>query len=619
MGIFSCITHCRLRLRWFRDGSSRPCGKTALLQEKKKTVGRRSYLKAEEITCERPARSRVVAVREFRSVQACAIPQLKLKAVRGRMSTFESPAEDLFVCTFSFSSLLPSPTRCFGTLWVSEELWAALTIEVLRADEGEARGVVRSTAGTQERRNGRSLRKPSRPMASSGVIPKRENPRGDPAGNRTRFALAGGESSLTTTSLYRPAHKNLTVSSNQLLQEMFKHATSGVSAIHRTHVNRALCLPKLYLRGLQRKAGYTRTSFVNVLKSNKNGSSKPLANKFASHTIHVDLNKKDVHLLVQECEPCVTGLSFLRLTKPAPPFYAANADFTLVRSCRQSQHHTYRKLYHSPECSMTNNRPLHHCLWRILSCPPLFSPPTPPPLLRAWYVICGDEPASSYLEAQVLHASPTLFVFSSPASSGRRAPSRCRRSRATPAQVALQSPGANALGSPLVDDRPIMNAVKYTVVSGVVWTNRTIIAFEVDVAKSSSSPQMGLKFQASWRHIAHCCSNIFKVEFQHFIAGTRQIALLFAPLRRSLLCGARGSTGDSASLLAVVLLILLRALAVESACRNADVEISSFKAASRESATVAHWVENPIVGPKETQWVKNPIVGPQKLSGYRTQ
>ncbi|KAJ8888926.1 hypothetical protein PR048_008420 [Dryococelus australis] len=34
------------------------------------------------------------------------------------------------------------------------------------------------------------------------------------------------------------------------------------------------------------------------------------------------------------------------------------------------------------------------------------------------------------------------------------------------------------LGSPLVDDRPIMNAVKYRVVSGVVWTNRTINALD---------------------------------------------------------------------------------------------------------------------------------------------
>ncbi|KAJ8866087.1 hypothetical protein PR048_033611 [Dryococelus australis] len=32
------------------------------------------------------------------------------------------------------------------------------------------------------------------------------------------------------------------------------------------------------------------------------------------------------------------------------------------------------------------------------------------------------------------------------------------------------------LGSPLVDDRPIMNAVKYRVVSGVVWTNRTMVS-----------------------------------------------------------------------------------------------------------------------------------------------
>ncbi|KAJ8871516.1 hypothetical protein PR048_027838 [Dryococelus australis] len=34
--------------------------------------------------------------------------------------------------------------------------------------------------------------------------------------------------------------------------------------------------------------------------------------------------------------------------------------------------------------------------------------------------------------------------------------------------------GQIQLGSPLVEDRPIMNAVKYRVVSGVVWTNRTM-------------------------------------------------------------------------------------------------------------------------------------------------
>ncbi|KAJ8866001.1 hypothetical protein PR048_033525 [Dryococelus australis] len=38
----------------------------------------------------------------------------------------------------------------------------------------------------------------------------------------------------------------------------------------------------------------------------------------------------------------------------------------------------------------------------------------------------------------------------------------------------------NLLGSPLVDDRPIMNAVKYRVVSGVVWTNRTMVSSNTD-------------------------------------------------------------------------------------------------------------------------------------------
>ncbi|KAJ8869182.1 hypothetical protein PR048_030752 [Dryococelus australis] len=36
------------------------------------------------------------------------------------------------------------------------------------------------------------------------------------------------------------------------------------------------------------------------------------------------------------------------------------------------------------------------------------------------------------------------------------------------------------LGSPLVDDRPIMNAVKYRVVSGVVWTNRTMVCKDTE-------------------------------------------------------------------------------------------------------------------------------------------
>ncbi|KAJ8873865.1 hypothetical protein PR048_024701 [Dryococelus australis] len=35
-------------------------------------------------------------------------------------------------------------------------------------------------------------------------------------------------------------------------------------------------------------------------------------------------------------------------------------------------------------------------------------------------------------------------------------------------------------GSPLVDDRPIMNAVKYRVVSGVVWSNRTMVSPNTD-------------------------------------------------------------------------------------------------------------------------------------------
>ncbi|KAJ8870251.1 hypothetical protein PR048_029272 [Dryococelus australis] len=43
-------------------------------------------------------------------------------------------------------------------------------------------------------------------------------------------------------------------------------------------------------------------------------------------------------------------------------------------------------------------------------------------------------------------------------------------------KLACVHPPSRALGSPLIDDRPIMNAVKYRVVSGVVWTNRTMVS-----------------------------------------------------------------------------------------------------------------------------------------------
>ncbi|KAJ8873315.1 hypothetical protein PR048_026949 [Dryococelus australis] len=40
------------------------------------------------------------------------------------------------------------------------------------------------------------------------------------------------------------------------------------------------------------------------------------------------------------------------------------------------------------------------------------------------------------------------------------------------------------LGSPLVDDRRIMNVVKYRVVSGLVWTNRTMVSSITDTNKT---------------------------------------------------------------------------------------------------------------------------------------
>ncbi|KAJ8894431.1 hypothetical protein PR048_007085 [Dryococelus australis] len=43
------------------------------------------------------------------------------------------------------------------------------------------------------------------------------------------------------------------------------------------------------------------------------------------------------------------------------------------------------------------------------------------------------------------------------------------------------------LGSPLVDDRPIMNAVKYRIVSGMVWNNRTMVSSNTDTSRISDS------------------------------------------------------------------------------------------------------------------------------------
>ncbi|KAJ8891025.1 hypothetical protein PR048_010534 [Dryococelus australis] len=45
--------------------------------------------------------------------------------------------------------------------------------------------------------------------------------------------------------------------------------------------------------------------------------------------------------------------------------------------------------------------------------------------------------------------------------------------------------GKYQLGSPLIDDRPIMNAIKYTVVSAVVWTNRTMLSSNTDTNRTS--------------------------------------------------------------------------------------------------------------------------------------
>ncbi|KAJ8865858.1 hypothetical protein PR048_033381 [Dryococelus australis] len=45
----------------------------------------------------------------------------------------------------------------------------------------------------------------------------------------------------------------------------------------------------------------------------------------------------------------------------------------------------------------------------------------------------------------------------------------------------------SALGSPLVDDQPIMNAIKYWVVSGAVWTNRTMVSSNTRTNRTDST------------------------------------------------------------------------------------------------------------------------------------
>ncbi|KAJ8893490.1 hypothetical protein PR048_006088 [Dryococelus australis] len=47
------------------------------------------------------------------------------------------------------------------------------------------------------------------------------------------------------------------------------------------------------------------------------------------------------------------------------------------------------------------------------------------------------------------------------------------------------------LGSPLVDDRPIMNAVKYRTVFGVVWNNRTMVSSNTDTNRTAAAACSG--------------------------------------------------------------------------------------------------------------------------------
>ncbi|KAJ8869246.1 hypothetical protein PR048_030818 [Dryococelus australis] len=59
--------------------------------------------------------------------------------------------------------------------------------------------------------------------------------------------------------------------------------------------------------------------------------------------------------------------------------------------------------------------------------------------------------------------------------------------------------GQYQLGSPLVDDLPIMNAVKYMVVSGVVWTNRTMMSPNTATNRTGVHAVYSLTFPSSRR------------------------------------------------------------------------------------------------------------------------
>ncbi|KAJ8890903.1 hypothetical protein PR048_010412 [Dryococelus australis] len=88
---------------------------------------------------------------------------------------------------YGLQILLFIPSLSAAGTRVSEEIWAALNIEVLRADEGEARNARVGVTGD-----------PRENPPTSGFVRHDSHMResgSDPAGNRTRFALMGGEKS----------------------------------------------------------------------------------------------------------------------------------------------------------------------------------------------------------------------------------------------------------------------------------------------------------------------------------------------------------------------------------------------------------------------------------------
>ncbi|KAJ8868490.1 hypothetical protein PR048_030018 [Dryococelus australis] len=115
----------------------------------------------------------------------------------------------------------------------------------------------------------------------------------------------------------------------------------------------------------------------------------------------------------------------------------------------------------------------------------------------------GDDLAGSRTDGLTSHSMPKLSQNHCPEksydetdikrqSSDSRKTSYDRMKRCRERKINIKASERVNLGSPLVDDRPIMNAVKYRVVSGVVWTNRTMVSSNTDTNRTGVLAVVGI-------------------------------------------------------------------------------------------------------------------------------